>query len=98
MAYRIRYSEGMQQRMRKVMAASSRAAKCFRENVLSLLEDRGMTITHLAEETGMGRAGLSRVLHGHEAVTLDRAERIAKHLQVELTDLISRQKNIPQIA
>ena len=44
----------------------------------------GATITGMAEKLGMSRPALSRVLHGHEDISLDRAERIAGFFGLEL--------------
>lgn len=63
----------------------------FTDNVLAILDDRGTTITWLAAECGISRPNLSKILNGREGVTLERAERIAEALSVELSDLVSKQ-------
>ena len=71
------------------------AADRFRQNVRLLMDDRGLTITELAESVGTSRPGLSRILSGQDGVTLERAERIAKALKVRLSDLLEENFLIP---
>lgn len=61
----------------------------FRDNVRAVLSARGMTMTDLAGRCGIDRSNLSKILHGKEGVTLDRAGTIAEALGVGLHDLIS---------
>lgn len=74
------------------MAKESQAARTFRERLAELMKLRGITITELAESTGMSRPGLSRILSGDEGVSLSRAERIAEELGFELVDLLDSEK------
>lgn len=74
------------------MPANSKSAKAFRENVVARMEELGVTITDMAEQLGMSRPGLSRVLNGHEDLTLSRAERIAGFLRTTLPDLLVQKK------
>lgn len=64
------------------------ALNSFRRNVKTLLDEHQITLTQMAADIGMSRPGLSRVIHGHDGVTLDRAEKIADYLGVSLSDLI----------
>lgn len=70
------------------MPAKSPAAEAFRKNVREIMDERGLTITQVAELTGISRPGVSRILSGTEGVTLHRAERIATVLSVPLTELL----------
>lgn len=61
----------------------------FATNVRRHLEIRSLSIQDLATATGINRANMSRILHGHENVTLQRAERIAEALDVSLAELVT---------
>jgi len=66
------------------------AMKRFIDNVKTIMESRGLTVQEVADSCGMRRPNLSVILNGREGVTLDRAERIAEALDVDLSDLISK--------
>ena len=68
---------------------ATKAADSFRVNVRAILEARELTIQDLADGIGSGRPSVSRVLAGHEKVTIERAERIAGFLKIPLTELLS---------
>jgi plasmid maintenance system antidote protein VapI len=57
------------------------------------MDTLGVTITGMAEDLKMSRPGLSRVLNGHEDLTLTRAEKIARFLDTDLADLLSQKKS-----
>jgi len=57
-------------------------------NIRRHLDRRGLTITQLAELAGISRVGLSRVLGGHEGVTIERLSRIADVLEVPVWTLL----------
>lgn len=80
------------------MAADSESSFRFRANVLRLLEERGATITDIANALSMSRPSLSRALHGHDDFTFDRAERIARYFSLELRDLLQPVKKLRQPA
>lgn len=80
------------------MAANSRSAKAFRENVQRILLERQDTLTNMADVLGMSRPALSRVMHGHDGVTIDRAERIADYLRLPLAELLTAAKKLRQPA
>jgi transcriptional regulator with XRE-family HTH domain len=61
----------------------------FRDNIRCVLEARDMTMSELAERCGIDRSNLSKILHGKERVTLDRAGVIADALGIGLHELIS---------
>ena len=61
----------------------------FSGNVRRHLEIRSLSIQDLADSCGIARSNLSRILHGHENVTLERAERIATALDVTLAELVT---------
>lgn len=61
----------------------------FSANVRRHLDLRGLTIQDLSDASGIARPNLSRILHGHENVTLERAERIASALDVTLAELVT---------
>ena len=71
------------------MATNSAASAAFRRNVRAILDAKSLTITDMAQTLEMSRAALSRVLHGHQSLTLVRAERIATYLDVPLSDLVA---------
>lgn len=74
------------------MATDSLSAIAFRENVRGILTARRLSIAEVANDTGLSRPGLSRILNGHEAVTIDRAERIAEYLAVPLIELLQQKQ------
>jgi transcriptional regulator with XRE-family HTH domain len=61
----------------------------FSTNVRRHLELQGLSIQELSDACGIARSNLSRILHGHENVTLERAERIAEALEVTLAELVT---------
>ena len=67
---------------------NSPAMKTFSENVRTALTDYGWSIQDLADQCGIARPNLSRIIGGKEGVTLDRAERIASALDLELSDML----------
>ena len=67
------------------------AMQRFTDNVARIMTDQGITVTGLASSSGIGRPGLSRILNGHEGITLERAEKIAEALGVELSELIAKE-------
>ena len=73
--------------MQRIMA--KHAADLFRERVRSMMDDRHLTITDLAEAIGTSRPSMSRILSGDENVTIERAERIAKFFQKPLAVFFS---------
>ena len=75
------------------MAVDSSAL--FRKNVLAIIEERGMTITQLAELADSSRPAMSRALHGFDGITLERADRIARALGLDLSDLLQKKFKIP---
>lgn len=66
-----------------------KAAEVFRANVKLVMEDRGLTITQLAADSGTSRPGLSRILSAKDGVTLERADSISQALGVPLRELLS---------
>jgi transcriptional regulator with XRE-family HTH domain len=61
----------------------------FVTNVRNCLSERGWTIADLASRMGIERPNLSRILNGREGVTIERAERVAAALEVELSKLLT---------
>ena len=76
------------------MAADSPAAKQFRQNVRMILSDRGMTMKELADAIDSKPANISRILAGLEAVTIARAEKIARALRTPLPELLEKREKI----
>ncbi len=66
----------------------------FSQNVMSILEHRGWTIQQLADECKMDRSNLSKILHGRDGCTLQRAQRIADALKTPLSKLVSEKSKI----
>lgn len=60
----------------------------FSDNVREFIQLHGWSIKEAAEICGMKREALSRILNGHENVTLDRAGKIASALGAKLGDLV----------
>ena len=77
-----------------------KASEVFRKNLKSIIDAQEMTITELAEKVVTSRPSISFILSGDEGVTLDRAERIAKAVGYNLSDLLSKdfKKKSPQLA
>lgn len=69
--------------------AQSEAAVAFRESVLAAMEKKGVSQRQLAKSLGMSHVALNQVLTGKQNVTLPRAERIAKALEIELGEIFS---------
>ncbi len=65
-----------------------KAAEIFRRNVRLIIDEKGETINHLAIAVGTSRPAMSRILSGIDGVTLDRAERIARALEIPLASLL----------
>lgn len=86
------------------MQLRSAAAERFRAKVRNIMDARGISIADMARAIGSARPGISRILAGKEGVTLDRAERIADYLEVELSELVAAKeekrnpKNPPRAA
>jgi plasmid maintenance system antidote protein VapI len=70
------------------MNLNMQAADAFRENVKSQIVERHMSISALARAAGIQQASMSKILSGNEAVTLQRADRIATALGKSLTELL----------
>lgn len=64
------------------------APEIFRANVRAIMDARGISITELAEKSGIVRPEMSRILAGKVGVTLARGDRIAHTLGVTLSDLV----------
>lgn len=64
------------------------AAELFRLNVRFQLEKQQRSGSELARSAGIQQANISRILSGREAVTLQRAERIADALETPLIALL----------
>lgn len=70
------------------------AAEVFRERVLELLKEQGVSISELARRVGTSQSGMSRILNGHEGVGLDRAERIADALGTSLAEILQEPQKV----
>ncbi len=73
---------------------SSDIMEIFSENVRRHLKLRGATIQWLATASGIARPNLSRILHGKENVSLERAEVIARALQVSLSEMVTPPRSL----
>ena len=67
-----------------------KASDVFRKNLRSIIDAQEMTITEVAEKVGTSRPSISFILSGDEGVSLDRAERIAKAVGYNLSELLSK--------
>jgi plasmid maintenance system antidote protein VapI len=56
----------------------------FINQISEIMRKRGLTLAATAELIGIDRGNLSRILNGKEGLTLDRADRIASSLGLEL--------------
>lgn len=59
----------------------------MRFRILELCKEAGINQTELADKIGLSRVGLSKAINGNP--TVDTLERIAKALNVPITDLFS---------
>lgn len=64
----------------------SSAMKRFVENAERIRLERGLSIQALADEIGMVRPQLSRILSGVHSPTLETMERIAKGLKCDVAE------------
>lgn len=69
----------------------------FTDNVWFALEQAEMTVQDLANACGIARPNLSKILHGKEGISIERAERIADALSVELSTLLKPNKAAAKI-
>lgn len=53
-----------------------------------IMEERRLSITEVANKTGITNANISRILHGKTSPTLETIERIAKALGIEPYELL----------
>lgn len=53
-----------------------------------IMEERRLTITDVANKTGITNANISRILHGKASPTLETIERIARALEIEPYELL----------
>lgn len=68
----------------------------FSQQLKSLIESSGMTLSAAASVLGMDAGNLSKIVNGKEGVTLERANRIASGLGLTLT--VQLKKNRKMIA
>jgi transcriptional regulator with XRE-family HTH domain len=71
------------------MQLEMEATEIFRVNMREAMERKSMTIARLATLVGTSASGISCILSGKDGVTIARAARIAKCLEVELTELLT---------
>jgi ribosome-binding protein aMBF1 (putative translation factor) len=74
---------------RTTTRANSKTAQQFRDRMARLMKERGVTQVELAEAIGTKDPNISRILSGQEGVTLDRAERIAVALGVDVAEMLT---------
>lgn len=65
-------------------------AKRIGERVRTVRRERGLTISQLAEQTGMKRPNLSRLEHGRHDPSLETLDRVAQALGVPVAQLVAR--------
>lgn len=61
----------------------------FADNIWKALDCYGWTIRNLSAASGVHPAHLSRILHGHQSISLKTATAIADALNVSLSDMFS---------
>lgn len=64
------------------------ASEIFAANLTRVMESRSLNITALAKLVGIARPTMSDIIHGKENVTLNRANRIAKAVNIPLSQLV----------
>lgn len=74
--------------------AKQGAAFVFRERLAELLIEQGVSMSELARRIGTAQPNISRIIHGQEKVTLERAERIAKALGVSLVEILEEPQKV----
>jgi transcriptional regulator with XRE-family HTH domain len=70
------------------------AMNTFANNVRTALAQRKMSMNELARKLKMDSGNLSKILSCKEGVTLDRAERIAEALDMQLWKLLKNSEKI----
>ena len=75
------YDEGMQ-------AMPRRDTKNFRANLAARCAGHG-TIQRVADDAGITRPHLSKIIHGHSVPTLEVASKIAGALGLQLSELLA---------
>lgn len=68
------------------------ASDVFRENLAIILKEQGVSMSELARRIGTAQANISRIIHGKEQVTIDRAQRIAEALDVSLREILTERE------
>lgn len=70
----------------------------FEENVTRILADRGWTKQDLADQLGMDRSTLSKIIRGVTAATTTTLVRIADGLGVQLWELFAPSDKFEKVA
>lgn len=68
------------------------AMTIFKQNIEAMLSDRGWTIKDLADEIGMDRSNLSKIVRGVHSPNLSLLEKIAKAVGVEVFELLKQRQ------
>lgn len=64
----------------------------FAEQLRKMIKRSGKTMQAFAEDIGMDKGNLSRIVNGKECVTIDRAERIADALGATVSIKIKKNR------
>lgn len=79
--------------------AQSTLMNVFGNNVAACLEAYGWSKQRLADQCGLHRVVVSKIIHGkRDNITLRTAEAIADALQIPLSDLLSVRFRVPEMA
>lgn len=70
------------------MSVDSPTVKNFRDNVLHLIGEMGISQVELAERCGMSRPNMNRVFHGKQVPSMDWVDIVAEALGVDASRLL----------
>jgi lambda repressor-like predicted transcriptional regulator len=60
----------------------------FRENLIAVMESKGVTISELSRRAKVQRSGLSRFIHGEFGCALEYAYKLAEAVETPLSELV----------
>lgn len=63
----------------------------FRAHLYRMVQNREATVTSLAEDCGLSRPYMSKLVNGHQDCGIETAEKIAHALGYELEEMLSSQ-------
>lgn len=84
------YNRGMKAMGKKGKHDSS--VDTFRENLIAVMEVKGVTISELSRRAKVQRSGLSRFIHGEFGCALEYAYKLAQAVETPLSELVDGSK------